>query len=108
MPMNSRLEKIVLAFALGLPGAAALVLMFLAPGAVSTTTYGAVVALLLGTATVALHTWKSAQATGSVGQLLYETNTGQRIDSPSSPRRTIILLVLSVVTTAVIIATWLL
>lgn len=108
MPMNTRLEKIILGFALGLPGAVALALMFLAPGSVSTATYGAVVALLLGTATVALHTWKSAQATGSVGQLLYETNTGQHIESTTSPRRTVILVVLSLVTTAVIIATWLL
>jgi hypothetical protein len=108
MTLDTRLEKIALAFALALPGAAALTLMLFAPRGVSTTTYVVVVALLLGTATVALNTWKSAQPTSSVGQLLYETNTGTPIVAhASSTTRIVTMLALSAVTTAVILATWL-
>ena len=47
MTLDTRLEKITLAFALVLPCAASLTLMLFAPGAVSSTTYAVVVALLL-------------------------------------------------------------
>ncbi len=108
MTLDTRLEKITLAFALVLPCAASLTLMLFAPGAVSSTTYAVVVALLLGTATVVLNTWKSAQPTPSVGQLLYETNTGVAVVAHvSSTARIITMLTLSAVTTAAIVATWL-
>ena len=107
MTIDTRLEKITLAFALGLPCAASLFLMFVAPGAVSRTTYAVVVALLLGTATVGLNTWKSAQATGSVGQLIYETNSGKRASYAPSARRMATMVIVSVATTAIIVTTWL-
>ncbi len=108
MTLDTRLEKTTLAFALVLPAAASVALMLFAPGGVSTTTYAVVVALLLGTATVALNTWKSAQPTSSVGQLIYETNTGSSIAThASSTTRIITMLALSAVTTAAIVATWL-
>jgi hypothetical protein len=108
MTLDTRLEKITLAFALVLPCAASLMLMSFAPGAVSATTYAVVVALLLGTATVALNTWKSAQPTPSVGQLLYETNTGAPIVMhASSATRIVTMLALSAVTTTAIVAVWL-
>ena len=107
MTVDTRLEKYTLAFALGLPCVASLWLMIFAPGRVSPTTFAVVVTLLLGTATVALNTWKSAQATGSVGQLIYETNTGRRAETTRSWGLVVSLLVLSAVTTGVIVTTWL-
>jgi len=107
MPFDTRLEKITLGFALGVPSMASLLLMFVAPGRVSATTYVAAVVLLVGTGIVALRTWNGAQATGSVGQLIYETNTSKPIDHAPSIRRIVVMLVLSAVTTAAMVATWL-
>jgi hypothetical protein len=106
MTIDSRVEKLTLVFALGLPCLASLGLMFWMPGRVSPTTYAVVVSLLLGSTAVGLNTWKAAQATGSMGQLLYETNTGH-----TQLRRTGLsvatMVILSAVSTALIVATWL-
>jgi len=121
MTLDPRLEKITLGFALGLPCLTSLALMFWAPGTISPGTYAIVVSLLLGTATVALNTWKSAQATGSMGQLIYEVNTAaaptraqtrwnrwaHRYDGSAARGRVVAVMMLSVATTAVIVATWL-
>ena len=80
-----------------------------------------VLALLLGAATVAVNTWKAAQATGSIGQLIYETNTGRRpdggrtrwdrwvskYDQSAARGRVGAMMVLSAATTAIIVAAWL-
>jgi hypothetical protein len=105
--MDNRIEKITLAFSLGLPCAASLGLMLWAPGRVTPTTFAVVVALLLGTATVALNTWKSAQATGSVGQLIYETDRGAQKADNGGRRRLLTMMVMSVVATALIASAWL-
>ena len=44
-------------------------------GSVSTSTFAVIALLIAGMATVTLVTWKNAQATGSVGQLLHDTDT---------------------------------
>jgi hypothetical protein len=107
MTIDSRLEKITLSFALSLPCVASLALMFMAPGSVSATTYAVVVALLLGTVIVGVHTWQSAQATSSVGQLIYETNTNKGTVYAPSAKRLVTILSVSAVMTALIVATWL-
>jgi hypothetical protein len=76
MTTVSRFERPTVAVAIGLPCIASLALMFWAPGAITPMTYAVVAALLVATAAVAINTWKSAQGAGSLGQLLYETETG--------------------------------
>jgi drug/metabolite transporter superfamily protein YnfA len=44
-------------------------------GSVSTSTFAVIALLVAGMVTVTLVTWKNAQATGSVGQLLHDTDT---------------------------------
>jgi len=61
MTIDSRIERVTLAFALGLPCITSLGLMIWMPGRISPTTYAVVVSLLLGTTAVALHIWKRAQ-----------------------------------------------
>jgi len=121
MTFDTRLEKLALTVALGTPCVTSVALMILAPRGVAPVTYVVVVALLLGTATVALNTWKAAQATGSVGQLIYQTDTGAGLaadrtrwdrwtrDTARSAVRSRIaaMMVLSASTTAAIVATWL-
>jgi hypothetical protein len=121
MTIDTRLEKRALAIALALPCATSIALMVFAPRGVAPATYVVVVALLLGTATVALNTWKSAQATGSVGQLIYEVNTGARpaasrtrwerwerkYDHSAARGRIAAMMMLGAATTAIIVATWL-
>jgi len=49
------------------------------PSVMSQSTYGFLVAFLLGGAGVTLVTWRNAQATGSTAQLLHETEVaGER------------------------------
>ena len=120
MTFDTRLERLALTVALALPCVTSLVLMVLAPGNAAPVTYVVVVALLLGSATVALNAWKAAHATGGVGRLIYETNTGapaagftgwnrgMRTDDRSTSQvRVAAMLVLSAGTTAIIVATWL-
>jgi hypothetical protein len=121
MTIDRRLEKLALALSLGLPCLTSIVLMIWAPGRVAPATYAVAVTLLLGTTTVALNTWKNAQATGSVGQLIYETNTDPRpeagrtrwdrwtrgYDKSAARGRIAAMTVLSATTTAIIVATWL-
>lgn len=121
MIIDTRAERWALTLALGLPCVTSVALMTLAPGHVAPVTYGVVVALLAGSATVAVNTWKAAQATGSIGQLLYETNTGLRpgpgrtrwdrwtskYDQSAARGRVSAMMVLSVATTAIILAAWL-
>jgi hypothetical protein len=122
MNFDTRLEKLALKLALGLPCVTSIGLMLGAPRGVAPATYVVVVALLLGTATVALNTWKSAKATGSIGQLIYETNAGvgpdagrsrwerwtRKYDRSAARGRIAAMLALSAATTALIVATWLL
>jgi len=118
----ARLEKLALAIALGLPCGASLAMMVSVPGRVSTTTYTVAVSLLLGTTIVALNTWKSAQPTGSVARLIYETDTGRGDDARATTRwerwtrrydrsaargRIVAMMLLSAATTGLIVATWL-
>jgi hypothetical protein len=121
MTVDNRVERLALVIALGLPSVTSLALMILAPGRVAAGTYVVVVALLLGSATVALNTWKAAQATGSVGQLIYETNEDihsetsrtraqgwtRKDDNRAAWNRIATMMVLSAATTALIAATWL-
>jgi hypothetical protein len=107
MTVDSRLEKLTLAFALGLPCIASIALMTWAPGRLALTTYAALVTLLVGMVTVALHTWKSAQATGSVGQLIYETNTGRPAEVARSWGLVVSMVVVSAASTALLVTMWL-
>lgn len=108
----TRLDRATVAVALGLPCITSLVLMIWAPGVVTPTTYAVVASLLLATAAIAISTWKSAQGTGSMGQLLYETETGapdrwrKRYDT-TSMRRPLTLVGVSVATSAAIVFAWL-
>ena len=76
-------ERPMLSAALGLPFITSLGLMFWAPGVISPTTYAVVASLLIATAAIVINTWKGAQGTGSVGQLLYDTERPLR----PTPRR---------------------
>jgi hypothetical protein len=70
-----RLDRITLALALALPCLTSLVLMIWAPAALTTSAFAVTGVMLVATAAIVINTWKNAQATGSVGQLIYETNT---------------------------------
>lgn len=70
-----RVDRITLALALALPCLTSLVLMLWAPGAITPSAFAVTAFMLLATAAVVINTWKNAQATGSMGQLIYETNT---------------------------------
>ena len=121
MSIDTRLERLTLKTAIAVPCITSFALMIWAPGRVAPATYVVVVALLLGTTTVALNTWKAAQSTGSVGQLIYETNTGapfdagrtrwdrwtRKYDRSAARGRIAAMMMLSAATTAIIVATWL-
>jgi len=121
MIIDTRAERRALTIALGLPCATSVGLMTLAPGHVAPGTYAVVVALLLGSVIVAVSTWKAAQATGSIGQLIYETNTtlgpdggrtrwdrwSTKYDRSAARGRVGAMMVLSAATTAIIVAAWL-
>jgi hypothetical protein len=121
MTFDTRLERLAVTVALALPCVTSIVLMILAPGNAAPVTYVVVVALLLGSATVALNAWTAAHATGGIGQLIYETNTvgaseagitrwtrGTGTDDRSTSQvRVAAMLMLSAGTTAIIVATWL-
>lgn len=78
--MTARLDRITLALALALPCLTSLVLMIWAPGAITPSAFAVTAFMLLATAAIVINTWTNAQATGSMGQLIYETNTaGQAV-----------------------------
>jgi len=112
MTSLTRLDRATVGVALGLPCLTSLIMMLWAPGVVTPTTYAVVVALLLATAAIALNTWKSAQGTGSMGQLLYETETPvpdqrKRRSSLVSTRSAMTLMGVSLATSAAIVLVWL-
>jgi hypothetical protein len=107
MMIDARLEKLTLSFALGLPCAASVALMIWAPGRLAPATYAVLLTLVLGAAAVAFNTWRSAQATGSVGQLIYETNNGRRIEASKSWGLMVSVIAASAATTALLVTTWL-
>jgi hypothetical protein len=118
-----RLDRITLALALALPCVTSLVLMIWAPGLVTPSAFAGTAFMLLATAAIVINTWKNAQATGSMGQLLYETNTSgealqqqrsrwerwvRRADETAAQGRRQALLGLGVAVSAAIAASWLL
>jgi len=113
MTSLTRLDRATVGVALGLPCLTSLIMMLWAPGVVTPTTYAVVVALLLATAAIALNSWKSAQGTGSMGQLLYETEgavSDQRASRSSrlvSTRSAMTLMGVSLATSAAIVLVWL-
>jgi hypothetical protein len=112
MTALTRLDRATVAVALGLPCITSLVLMIWAPGVVAPTTYAVVASLLLATAAIAISSWKSAQGTSSMGQLLYETETEapdrwrKRYDT-ASMRVPLTVIAVSLVTSAAIVIVWL-
>jgi hypothetical protein len=124
MTAITRFERPMVAIAIGLPCMTSLVLMFWAPGAINPTTYAVVASLLVAMAAIVINTWKSAQGTGSLGQLLYETERivvvpasagaqtrwdkwSRRYDRSAARGHGQALLVLSVAVTALIGWSWL-
>ena len=75
--------QVTLLFALAVPAAASLWLMAV-PGVMSVSTYGALTALLIAVAAVTLNSARNAGPTGSLGQLLYETENAALRPSRSS------------------------
>ena len=71
IPLSLRTQTMLL-FALAVPAAASLWLMAV-PGVMSVSTYSALTALLIAVAAVTLNSARNAGPTGSLGQLLYET-----------------------------------
>ena len=67
-------NRSILAAALLVPFAGSVSLIF-AQSSMSPSTLAAATALVLGMASVALMSWRNGQATGSVGQLIHETET---------------------------------
>ena len=65
----------ILAAALLMPFAG-FIWLLAARHSMSSSTFAALAALLLGTAAVGLNTWRNGQATGSVAQLIHETDGG--------------------------------
>ena len=78
-PLSNR-TFILVFISLALPAGLSLWLLTV-PGVMSTSTYAAVTALLLGVTAVTLNSARNAGPTGSLGQLLYET------DHPAAARR---------------------
>ena len=63
------------AFALALfPPCAAALWLIAAPGSVATLTYVMAATLLAAMGAIVVTTWRNGQATGSIGQLLHETD----------------------------------
>lgn len=66
-------NRTTLAVAFLLPCAVSLGMMAMS-GTMASSTYAMVAALLTATAAIGLTTWKNGQASGSMGQLLHETD----------------------------------
>jgi hypothetical protein len=122
-------NRIIVAIALLLPSAVSLWLLTRSATAVTATDAG-LVALLIATALIGLNTWKNGQPTGSIGQLIHETdvapsysaNARRALDLTNARRwdawytrgesvaytgRVRALLALSVVATAALLYVWL-
>ena len=83
-------NRMTLAVALLLPVTTWLWLIAV-PGAVGSSTYAMFAALVIAMTVIGLTTWKNSQATGSMGQLLHETDITPRpaqivTDSTSASR----------------------
>jgi hypothetical protein len=122
MTAVSRFDNVVLGLALGLPCVTSLWLMIWAPGAITSSTYAVAATLLLATAAIVINTWRNAQATGSVGQLLFEVDTEgvahrrvtnrwerwlKRYDRSAARGRTLALLALSLASSSALVTAWL-
>jgi hypothetical protein len=107
--------------ALLLPCVTLLALTYAVPGNVANTTYAAIWLLALGTAFVAMNTWHNAQPKASFRQTDYEINhpavdvsntTWDRWvadgDRSAAHGRMMAVFALSVATTSIIVAAWLL
>ena len=118
----TRVDASTLAAALGLPCLTSLALMFWAPSAMSPTTFAIVATLFLATGAIVINTFRNAQGTGSIGQLLYQTDTAttaappqrsrwerwvKRYDKSAALGRRQAILALSVSVTLVIVWAWL-
>jgi hypothetical protein len=88
MTALTRLDRVTVGVALGLPCLTSLFLMFWAPGAITPTTYALTVTLVLATSAIIINTWRSAQGTGSMGQLLHETEVEPAVASTARARGT--------------------
>ena len=73
MSLVTNTNRTILAAALLVPFAGSIWLLAVR-NAMSSSTFAALAALLLGTAAVGLNTWRNSQATGSVCQLIHETD----------------------------------
>jgi hypothetical protein len=105
--VDSRVEHVTASFALGMPCAVSVALMIWAPGRVEAGTYVALVALVLGGAAVSINTWRAAQPTGSIGQLIHEMDSGRRDIRTKSLSLIVSMLVVSAAMTALLVRTWL-
>jgi hypothetical protein len=72
-------NRAILALPLVLPCAASIWLLTVR-STMSLSTFAGLAALLVASAAVGLTTWKNGQATGSVGQLLHETERAHGAD----------------------------
>jgi hypothetical protein len=77
--ISPKQNRIIVAIALLLPSVASLWLLTRSITAVTATDAGLVM-LVIATALIGLNTWNNGQPTGSIGQLIYETDV-----VPSSP-----------------------
>ncbi len=84
-PLSNR-TCILIFIALACPAVLSL-WMLTVPGQMSTSTYAAVTALLIGVMAVTLNSARNAGPTGSLGQLLYETEHPVRPATTSTPTR---------------------
>jgi hypothetical protein len=76
MPHRSQ-NRIILSVALLLPCTASLWLLTV-PGTMGPSTYAVLAGLIIATAAIGLNSWKNSQPTGSMGQLIHETDMTPR------------------------------
>jgi hypothetical protein len=80
-------NRTIVAAALLVPCAGSIWLL-LARESMSSSTFAAVAALVLGTAAVGLNTWRNGQSTGSIGQVIHEAdvNATRAVEAASANR----------------------
>lgn len=83
-PLSLRTQLTVFV-ALSVPAALSVLLMFV-PALMTMSTYAAIAVLIIGVAAVTLHTAHNARPTGSLAQLLYETEGSGAARDPFSRR----------------------
>ena len=79
MTVYAAKNRMILALALGLPCAASIWLLTVR-STMGLSTFAGLAALLIASAAVGLTTWRNGQATGSIGQLLHETERAHGAD----------------------------